>query len=241
MMAVDPRAALTVLPPPSGAVVTRDLLYRTEGERRLHLDVYRPAGDDAPRPAVFLVSGDATEEVIAHAKDWGVFRSYGEHLAARGLVGVAFDHRSSERFTRTADVAADVAAAIAFVRSRSEELGVDPERVGAWVFSAGGPFGIAPLLRERPPWLRCLAGFYTVWDLRPFLPDEGRGPAFARSGAGCYGSGCRGTAARTDWRLGPDARGKPPYPFGGEAHDHGSDPGADRDGERAGGICHSPE
>src|SRR5207302_6473986 len=111
-----------------------------------------------------------------HAKDWGVFRSYGEHLAARGLVGVAFDHRSSERFTRTADVAADVAAAIAFVRSRSEELGVDPERVGAWVFSAGGPFGIAPLLRERPPWLRCLAGFYTVWDLRPFLPDEGRGP-----------------------------------------------------------------
>jgi acetyl esterase/lipase len=175
-VAIDVRTARTVLAPPSGAEVARDLVYRVDGERTLHLDAYRPAGGRAPRPAVFLVSGDAPEEVISHSKDWGVFSSYGEHLAANGLVGVAFDHRSAERFTRIADVAADVAAAIAFVRSRGDALGVDPDRVAVWVFSAGGPFGLAPLLRERPVWLRCVAGFYTVWDLRPFLRDGGRGP-----------------------------------------------------------------
>src|SRR2546425_179032 len=173
-MVIDVNTAPTVLAPPSGADVTRDLVYRVDGERALHLDVYRPALGDGPWPAVFLVSGDAPEEVISRAKDWGVYRSYGQHLAANGLVGVAFDHRSSERFTRTADVAADVAAAIAYVRGRADEPGVDPERIGVWVFSAGGPFGIAPLLRERPPWLRCLAGFYTVWALAPLQPSEDR-------------------------------------------------------------------
>ena len=175
---IDINTAPTVLAPPSGADVTRDLVYRVDGERTLHLDVYRPAVRDGPWPAVFLVSGDAPEEVIARAKDWGVFRSYGEHLAGRGLAGVSFNHRSSNRM-EPLEVAADVRAAIDFVRSQAQELKVDPTRVGVWVFSAGGPFGLAPLLHTRPDWLRCAAGFYTVWDLRPlregssWMTDEG--------------------------------------------------------------------
>ena len=157
---------MTVLAPPSGADVERDLVYRTDGDRVLKLDVYRPPSRGQPSPVVFLVSGDAPEEVIAAAKDWGVFRSYGEHLAARGIAGVSFNHRSSNRMEPT-EVAADVQAAIAFVRTRADDLRVDATRVGVWVFSAGGPFGLAPLLQRRPDWLRCAAGFYTVWDLAP--------------------------------------------------------------------------
>ena len=48
-------------------------------------------------------------------------------------------------------------------------------RVGLWVFSAGGPFGLAPLLQRRPDWLRCAAGFYTIWDLAPYR-DQLRDP-----------------------------------------------------------------
>src|SRR6266550_4461893 len=89
---------LTVLAPPSGADVERDLVYRTDGDGALRLDVYRPPSGRRACPVVFLVNGDAPEEIIAAAKDWGVFRSYGEHLAARGLVGVPFNHRSTNRF-----------------------------------------------------------------------------------------------------------------------------------------------
>jgi len=168
-MALDRRVleSLTVLAPPSGADVERDLVYRTDGDGGLRLDVYRPPSGRRACPVVFLVNGDAPEEIIATAKDWGVFRSYGEHLAARGLVGVPFNHRSTNRFERT-EAANDVGAAIAFVRGRAEDLGIDPGRVGVWVFSAGGPFGLAPFLQRRPNWLRCAAGFYTIWDLGPF-------------------------------------------------------------------------
>ncbi len=167
-MALDPRvlAAQTVLTPPAGARVERDLVYRTDGDRVLKLDLYRPASSRGASPVVFLVNGDAPEEIIATAKDWGVFRSYGEHLAARGIVGVPFNHRSANRLAPT-EVAGDVDAAIGFVRRRSEVFGIDAGRVGVWVFSAGGPFGLAPLLQRRPEWLRCAAGFYTIWDLAP--------------------------------------------------------------------------
>jgi acetyl esterase/lipase len=168
-MALDPRvlAALTVLAPPIGARVQREVVYRTDGDRALKLDVYRPSSDEHSSPVVFLVNGDASEEIIATAKDWGVFRSYGEHLAARGLVGVPFNHRSSNRM-EPIEVAQDVRAAVDFIRGDADDFGVDADRVGIWVFSAGGPFGLAPLLQRRPRWLRCAAGFYTIWDLLPF-------------------------------------------------------------------------
>jgi acetyl esterase/lipase len=171
-MAVDRRAfeEPTVLAAPSGARVERDLVYRTDGERVFRLDVYRPAHLDVA-PVVFLVNGDGPPEVIATAKDWGVYRSYGEHLAAHGLVGVPFNHRSTGRGEATEAAAADVRSAIAFVREHANELGVDKGRAGVWVFSAGGPFGLAPLLQRRPDWLRCAAGFYTFWDLAPFRVD----------------------------------------------------------------------
>ncbi|HEX9266816.1 MAG TPA: alpha/beta hydrolase, partial [Candidatus Limnocylindria bacterium] len=167
-MALDPRVsgAPTVLAPPAGARVQRDLVYRTDGDRVLKLDVYRPSSRRGASPVVFLVNGDAPEEIIATAKDWGVFRSYGEHLAARGLAGVPFNHRSSNRLAPT-EVAADVEAAIGFVRRRGGDLRIDVDRVGVWVFSAGGPFGLAPFLQRRPEWLRCAAGYYTIWDLAP--------------------------------------------------------------------------
>ncbi|TMG47601.1 MAG: hypothetical protein E6H91_08735 [Chloroflexi bacterium] len=167
-MPADLHVAPTVLAPPSGARVERDVVYRTEGARVLQLDVYRPPGDDRPRPVVFLVNGDAPEDVIATAKDWAVFRSYGEHLAALGLIGVPFNHRSGVDGQHTAEIAAEVHAAIGFVRGGAAAFGVDPMRVGLWVFSAGAPFGLAPLLQLRPDWLRCAAGFYTIWDLAPY-------------------------------------------------------------------------
>src|SRR6267143_5313172 len=103
--------SLTVLAPPTGAHVERDLVYRTDGDGALRLDVYRPPSGRRACPVVFLVNGDAPEEIIATAKDWGVFRSYGEHLAARGIVGVPFNHRSSNRLAPI-EVASDVEAAI---------------------------------------------------------------------------------------------------------------------------------
>src|SRR2546430_17427286 len=174
-MGLDPAglAAPTVLAPPTGARVERDLVYRTDGGREFKLDVYQPPSGRGASPVVFLVNGDAPEEIIATAKDWGVFRSYGEHLAARGIVGVPFNHRSSNRLAPI-EVAGDVQAAIGFVRDRSRDFRIDADRIGVWVFSAGGPFGLAPLLLRRPEWPRCAAGFYPIRDPAPLRGGASR-------------------------------------------------------------------
>ena len=61
-MALDRRAleSLTVLAPPTGAHVDRDLVYRTDRYGALRLDVYRPPGDDRPRPVDFHLAARAT-------------------------------------------------------------------------------------------------------------------------------------------------------------------------------------
>jgi acetyl esterase/lipase len=165
---VDLFAAGTVLPAPTGARVLRDLRYLSNERGPLLLDAYGPARADKPSPAVLLVNGDADEETISRAKDWAVYRSYGEHLASRGLVGIPFAHHSSEQGRQTATVADEVTATITYVRENASELEVDPDRLGVWAFSAAGPFALAPLLRERPPFVHAVAGFYTVWDVAPF-------------------------------------------------------------------------
>jgi acetyl esterase/lipase len=167
-VALDLFAAGTVLPAPVGARIIHDVTYQADDRGPLLLDAYLPKQPGRPFPAALLVNGDAPEPVIARAKDWAVYRSYGEHLAARGIVGVPFNHHSTEGGSRTAEVAREIAAAIAYVRSHAEELEVDADRIGVWAFSAAGPFAVAPLLRERPAHLRALAGFYTIWDLAPF-------------------------------------------------------------------------
>src|SRR2546428_4291098 len=176
-MTLDPRllAALTVLPPPTGARVKRDLVYRTDGDRVLKLDVYGPPSGGRASYVVFLVNGDSPEEVIAKAKDWGVYRSYGEHLAARGIVGVPFNHRSTNRMDPS-EAANDVRAAIAFVRDHAKDFGVDADRIGVWVFSAGGALGPSPPLQNRAARVLGVPAFHTVWD-----PASVRGrPAWAR-------------------------------------------------------------
>src|SRR5437879_11858394 len=120
-MAVDRSVLETVLRPPTGAHVERDLVYRTDRSRVLTLDVYRSSSPRAASPVVFLVSGVAPEEVIARAKGWGVFRSYGEHRAARGLAGVSFNHRSAERM-ESLEAAVDVRAGVRFVGSHAAKL-----------------------------------------------------------------------------------------------------------------------
>jgi len=139
--------------------VRRNLVYRTVGETRLELDVYSPsaAPSGARRPVVLLVHGGPVP-AGARPKDWGVFVSYGQMLAASGFTAVTFHHRFHGPGA-LADAAGDVAAAVGYVRERADELGIDRDRIGLWAFSGGGPFLSAPL-RERWPFVRGLVAYY---------------------------------------------------------------------------------
>lgn len=152
--------------------VHRDLVYRRrehpEGADLL-MDVYLPPGLAAgeTRPGVLLVHGGpipADRMPLLHRiKSWGIFLSYGELLAASGLVAVTFGHRFAS-LPEIATAQSDIAAAIDFVRGKAPDFHLDPDRLALWAFSGGGTF-LAPPLRERPPYLRALIAYYTLLDL----------------------------------------------------------------------------
>ena len=152
--------------------VRRDLGYPS-GDATLKMDVYLPEGA-APKagwPVVVLVHGGPVPSAWA-PKNWGVFRSYGELLAASGLAAVTFNHRLDQ----PADyprAAGDVAALLAHVRKESRALEVDAERLAVWAFSGGGPL-LGSVLADRGPYLRCAVAYYAFLGTPAGTPAEPR-------------------------------------------------------------------
>jgi len=150
--------------------VHRDLVYRAAGQTELKMDVYSPAGmrKGSRAPVVMLVHGGPIS-MPSSPKDWGVFISYGELLAASGLVTVTFNHRFYSP-SHLQEAAGDVAHAIDYVRGNADSLLADRGRVGVWAFSGGGVF-LSPLMRDVPSFLRCLVSYYAILDLQ--VPPPG--------------------------------------------------------------------
>ncbi|MGE5673936.1 MAG: alpha/beta hydrolase family protein [Mycobacterium leprae] len=147
--------------------VQKDLVYKTVEGRPLLLDVYHPLDDDStPRPAVIFVHGEAPPQAMAHAKDWGQYVSWGQLVAASGLVGITFNHRSVEGLTKLTDVAGDIDDLVAYLRLHADRLHIDPNRLCFWVCSAGGPVGLTAALRSTTGAVRCIVSYYAFMDLQ---------------------------------------------------------------------------
>jgi acetyl esterase/lipase len=146
-------------------VVRRNQPYRVVDELRLPMDVYVPAGlpKDARRPAVIFIHGGPVSPEMSPT-EWGVYRSYGELVAASGLVGITFKHRLNA-LADYGKAAGDVNALIDHVRAHAAELHVDPDRLALWGFSGGGALlGVA--FQQRAPFVRCVVSYYGILDLR---------------------------------------------------------------------------
>lgn len=155
-----------VYSPPAAESVERvsDLTYRVAGDKELRLDVYRPATETGPLPAVVFIHGDGPPELIRDIKNWGQYVSWGELMASMGIAAVTFNHRSSDRRTRMHEVAGDIDAAFDHVGSHAEEWGVDASRLGLWTCSMGVPFALR-LAFARSSRLRCVVALYGPMDL----------------------------------------------------------------------------
>ncbi len=159
--------------------VRKDLVYKKDGSVELKMDIATPEKQRPGEtlPVVFFIHGGVPADVPVKPKDWGIYRSWGRLIAASGMAAVTFNHRVGFPDPNLAQGAADLTDAIAFVRGRAAEFGIDPERIALAAYSAGGPLLAAPI-REPKPYVRCLVAFYSFLDLRPsalhrkFLSEE---------------------------------------------------------------------
>ena len=147
--------------------VRKNLTYKRVDGTELRADVYLPANSKRTerRPAViFIHGGRVPPNLRTTPKDWGVFVSYGQLVAASGFVGVTFNHRFYA-WESLHDSQSDLNDLLDYVRNNAESLGVDKNRIVLWAVSAGAVF-LSQAVRDVPPYIRCLVSFYGELDLQ---------------------------------------------------------------------------
>jgi len=109
----------------------RDVQYGTGGGEPLHLDLARPVGLDEPAPGLVLIHGGGWM-----AGNKGTYASLIKKCAAEGYVTVSVGYRFTPKHRFPAQIE-DVKCAVRWMRAHAEELGLDPDHLGAMGHSAG--------------------------------------------------------------------------------------------------------
>src|SRR5690606_12769333 len=102
------------------------------GDRPLRLDLYSPRDLDGPAPGLIFIHGGGWK----HGKKED-YRLYGLTFAQKGYVVASVQYRLSGEARYPAAIH-DVKAAVRWMRSESESIGVDADRIGVAGGSAGG-------------------------------------------------------------------------------------------------------
>lgn len=169
---------LLTLPGMGEVQITSDIPYAAK-EAGLRYDLYRPRESGRPLPTVILVSGNIFGDDVLRTKHWAGFETAARLLAASGLAAITFDKRAWQDVAGLPRTSADVEQVIGSVRDDPAKYDLDPEKLALWVFSAGPPHGLRRALAQAPLYLRCLAVYYGVIDLRPQAADAEEEAALA--------------------------------------------------------------
>lgn len=147
--------------------VKKDVVYKATGGVDLKADIYSSKGQKPAKgyPVVIFIHGGTLQPNLKTTiKDWGVYLSYGQLAAASGFVGVTFNTRFYD-WGKIADPQSDVRDLIAYVRTNSKSLGVDPDSIALWAFSAGGVL-LSEYLSNPQPYVRSMIAYYAIMDPR---------------------------------------------------------------------------
>lgn len=117
---------------PPKTTAEQDIVYTKAGSVELKLDLARPAAGDGPFPAVIVIHGGAWRQ--GNKAD---VRPILPQFAQRGYVAISPQYRFCPKDKFPAQVY-DVKAAVRWLKANAKKYKVDPERIGATGFSAGG-------------------------------------------------------------------------------------------------------
>jgi acetyl esterase/lipase len=162
----------------SPPVRCRRLAYVVRDGRPLHLDLYLPPTSQ-PRTKNRETSGDtqhATRNrqhapciVVVHGGSWqhgdsSQLAALNRYLAARGYVVAALNYRllPDHPFPAARD---DLSAAIGYLKSNADAIGLDPERIVLLGRSAGGQLALLVAYTAGDPAIRGAIGIYPAVDL----------------------------------------------------------------------------
>jgi acetyl esterase/lipase len=117
---------------PAKAADEYDVVYTKAGPDELKLDIARPPAKDGVFPAVLVIHGGGWT-----GGDKSSVRPIMAQFTKRGYVAVSPQYRFCPKNAFPAQVH-DVKAAVRFIKANAKKYQVDPDRIGAIGFSAGG-------------------------------------------------------------------------------------------------------
>ena len=124
------------------------LQYRT-GKDAMNLFIYRPDGwmaDDKRSAMIYFFGGGWTKGTPLKSASWARW------AAEQGMVGIAPDYRTENRFgTSPLASVADGRAAFNWVIEHADKLGIDPQRIVVGGSSAGGHVAMWTAIHDTPP------------------------------------------------------------------------------------------
>lgn len=125
-------------------------VFRSDvGAEPLRIHVFKPDGWSAEdrRPAlIHFFGGGFVRGSPRNAAGWA------RTAAGWGMVGIAPDYRTRERFgTDATACVADARAALRWVQEHAARLGIDPDRIVVSGSSAGGHLALWTAIRRAPP------------------------------------------------------------------------------------------
>lgn len=119
---------------PADSKVTRDydVVYTKAGDVELKLDIVRPAGEGEPLATVIVIHGGGWRGGNKESN-----RRVLDLFAEKGFVAVSPQYRLVPKAIFPAQVH-DLKAAVRWLKTNAGKYRIDPERIGAMGFSAGG-------------------------------------------------------------------------------------------------------
>ncbi len=167
---------------PSGLVEARsarslqNIEYAKVKGTSLLLDAHLPASHTAT-DAVIIVHGGGWVRGDRHTDVQPLFAP----LAEAGIAWFSIDYRLAKNITDFGVAVADVQAAIRFIKSRTREYNINPNRLAIIGESAGGQLAAMAILSKEPAvQVNGFVGLYTPSDLVTLLKEADFLPADLR-------------------------------------------------------------
>ena len=161
--------------------VTPDVVYGHKFGMALTFDVFQPKEPNGVG-VLFMVSGGWYSRWHPPERSAGFFQG----LLDEGFTVFAVRHGSSPKFA-IPEVVEDVRRAVRFIRLKSEQFGVDPERLGVCGASAGGHLSLMlgttsdegdakakdEILRMSDR-VAAVVAYFPPTDIRPWVKEESK-------------------------------------------------------------------
>lgn len=122
-------------------------VFKTVDSVTLDAFVYRPEGSKSgeKRPAVAFFHGGGW---YLGKPEWGDWQC--EHFASLGFVAISFEYRLRDQHRATpVEGIADAKSAIRWMRQHANDLGIDPQKIVASGFSAGGHLAACTVMIDQ--------------------------------------------------------------------------------------------